>query len=78
MLMVKPNAQIKVSVPSRAIGRVNPVIAVERNEPRNNSTIRTARIAPSIMVRATSRILPRIPLEESTTTFAVMPAGSWV
>ena len=76
MLMVKPKAQIKVSVPSRAIGRVRPVMAVERNEPKNSRTISTASAAPSIMVRATSRILPRMPLELSTTTLAVVPSGN--
>ena len=73
MLMVKPNAQIKASVPNSAIGKVKPVITVERKEPRKSRTIKMAKTAPSIMVRATSLILPRIPLDVSTTTFAVVP-----
>ena len=76
ILMVKPNIQMKVSVPSNAIGRVKPVIAVERNEPKNKSTIRTAKIPPSTIVRATSLILARIPFDVSTTTFKVVPLGS--
>ena len=78
MLMVKPKAQIKVSVPNSAIGKVIPVITVERNEPKNSKTMKIAKTAPSIMVRVTSLILPRIPLEESTTISAVVPSGNWV
>ena len=76
ILMLKPKAQIKVSVPKSAMGRVKPVITVERKEPKNNRTISTASTAPSIMVRATSPMVPRILLEESTTTCKVVPWGS--
>ena len=76
ILMLKPKIQINVRVPRRAIGNVMPVMAVERNEPKNSRTIKTARAAPSIMVRATSVMLLRMPLDESTTTFAVVPSGN--
>lgn len=48
MLMLNPNAQMNVNVPSRVIGKVKPVITVERKEPKNSKTIKTAKTAPSI------------------------------
>jgi hypothetical protein len=68
MLMLNPNAQMNVNVPSRVIGKVKPVITVERKEPKKSKTIKTAKTAPSIMVRTTSLIEARIPLELSATT----------
>ncbi|MCY1425976.1 hypothetical protein D3C76_1057040 [compost metagenome] len=68
MLMLNPKAQIKVRVPRRVMGKVKPVMTVERKEPKNNKTIKTANAAPSIMVRATSLIEARMPLELSATT----------
>lgn len=71
MLMLNPNAQMNVNVPSRVIGKVKPVMTVERKEPKKSKTIKTAKTAPSIMVRTTSLIEARIPLELSATTFII-------
>ena len=47
MLMVKPSHCMNMNVPMSEIGKVRPVITVERQELRNKNTISTVRIAPS-------------------------------
>ena len=80
MLMEKPNVQIAAKVPSSEMGSVNPVMMVERHEPKNSQTINTANIAPSINVRTTLFNEPRILLELSATTVMVTPGGrvAWI
>ena len=53
MLMVKPSMCMKKKVPMIAMGSVNPVMTVERQEFRNRKTISTVSSAPSIRVRRT-------------------------
>ena len=80
MLMEKPNVQIAAKVPSSEMGSVNPVMMVERHEPKNSHTINTANIAPSIKVRTTLFNEPRILFELSATTVMVTPGGrvAWI
>ena len=75
ILIEKPNVHIAANVPNSEMGKVNPVIMVERHEPKNNQTINTAKIAPSIKVRTTLVSEPRILRELSATTVMVTPAG---
>ena len=65
MFIVKPNMFINRKVPIRAMGRVKPVITVERQELRNKKTIKTVRNAPSIKVCRTLLTETRIERELS-------------
>ena len=65
MLIVKPNMFMKRKVPIKAIGKVRPVMMVERHELRNKNTISTVSSAPSIKVRRTLSTETRIGRELS-------------
>ena len=50
MLTVKPSMYMNKKVPMMAIGKVRPVMTVERHEFKNKKTISTVSSAPSIRV----------------------------
>jgi hypothetical protein len=60
------------------MGRVRPVITVERQEFRKRKTMRTVRMPPRTMVRLTSWIDSRMKFESSRTTCRDTPGGSSV
>ena len=76
MLMVKPNRFMNKNVPIRAIGRVRPVITVERQEFKNKNTIRMVSSAPSNRVWRTLSTATRIWREPSVTGSSRTPGGS--
>ena len=76
MLIVKPNIAMNQKVPISAIGRVRPVITVERHEFRNRKTISTVSSAPSISVRRTFSTATRIGREASAIGSSRTPGGS--
>ena len=63
------------NVPISAIGRVSPVITVERHEFRNRKTISTVSAAPSKSVRLTLATEIRIERELSRLPSTLTPAG---
>ena len=62
-------------VPITEIGKVRPVITVERQEFKNKNTIKTVNKAPSIKVRFTLSTATRIVLEPSVTFSSFQPLG---
>ena len=76
MLMVTPEMSMKKKVAIIAIGKVRPVMMVERHELRNRNTIKIVRPAPSIMVRRTLSTPVRICVDASRITSTLTPAGS--
>jgi hypothetical protein len=76
MLMEKPKAYMNRKVPIRAIGKVSPVMTVERQEFRNRKTISTVSSAPSISVRRTFSTDTRIGREASVTGSSRTPPGN--
>ena len=58
------------------MGRVRPVMTVERQELRKQKTMRMVRIPPRISVSCTSRTESRIMSEASRTISMVVPGGS--
>ena len=77
MLMVKPAMYMNKKEPISAMGRVRPVMTVERHEFRNKNTINTVSAAPSIRVRRTLSTDTRIWREPSVTGSSRTPGGSW-
>ena len=75
-LMVKPNIAMNQKVPISAMGRVRPVMTVERHEFRNRNTISIVRMAPSISVCRTFCTATRIGREVSPTGSSRMPGGN--
>ena len=59
-----------------AMGKVNPVMTVERQEFRNKNTIKTVSKAPSIRVRRTFSTPTRIGREPSCTVSKTTPLGN--
>ena len=78
MLMVKPNICMNMKVPISEIGKVKPVMTVERQEFKNRKTISTVRMAPSIRVRRTLSTATRMGRELSVMGSSRMPAGAWL
>jgi len=76
MLMVNPSRFMKKKVPITAIGRVSPVMTVERHEFRNRNTISTVSSAPSISVCRTFCTDTRIGREPSAMGSSAKPGGS--
>jgi len=76
MLMVKPKACMNRKVPISAIGKVRPVITVERHELRNRNTISTVSSAPSMSVLRTFSTATRIGRDASATGASRRPGGS--
>ena len=76
MLMVKPNIFMNKNVPISAIGRVRPVMTVDRQEFRNRNTMSTVSAAPSISVRRTFSTDTRICREPSVICSRRTPGGS--
>ena len=75
VLMVKPSTYMKRKVPISAIGRVKPVMTVERHEFKNKKTISTVSAAPSKSVRFTLATDTRMPRELSRFTSMRTPSG---
>ena len=75
MLMVKPNMYMNKKVPMMEIGRVRPVMTVERQELRNKNTINTVNIAPSIRVWRTLFTATRMLRAPSLTVSSRTPGG---
>ena len=75
VLIVKPNMYMNRNVPISAIGRVSPVMTVERHELRNRKTIRMVSAAPSNSVRLTLATETRIERELSRLTSTFTPGG---
>ena len=73
---VKPKSRMTVKAAMTEMGRVRPVMTVERQEFRNTNTMRTVRRPPRIMVRFTSWIESRMKFESSRTTWRETPGGS--
>ena len=65
---VKPKSLITVKAAITEMGRVRPVITVERQEFRKTKTMSTVRMPPMIMVRFTSWMESRMKCESSRTT----------
>ena len=76
MLTVKPNRFMKKKVPMMAMGKVRPVITVERQELRNRKTIKMVNSAPSIRVRRTFSTDTRMAREPSTICSSFTPGGN--
>ena len=76
MLMVKPNRFMNKNVPMIEIGKVSPVMTVERQEFKNKNTISTVNNAPSIRVRRTLSTATRIGRELSAISSRRTPGGS--
>ena len=76
ILMEKPNQYMKRKVPIKAIGSVNPVITVERQEFRNRKTMSTVSKAPSISVWRTLSTPTRMARELSAIACRRTPGGS--
>ena len=76
ILMVKPNIYMNKNVPMMAMGKVNPVMTVERHEFRNKNTIKTVSKAPSIRVRRTFSTPTRIGREPSCIVSKTTPLGN--
>ena len=76
VLSVKPNTCMTVKEAITAIGRVRPVMTVERQEFRNTNTTSTVSSAPRAMVTLMSWIESRMKVESSRMTDSRTPAGS--
>ena len=76
MLMVKPNRYMKKKVPTSAMGRVRPVMTVERQLLRNRKTMSTVRMAPSIRVWRTLLTDTRMGREPSAICSSFTPGGN--
>ena len=50
-LIEKPSKYMTENVPINEIGKVSPVITVDRQEDKNKNTIKTVSAAPSIILR---------------------------
>ena len=72
---VKPNSRMTVKAAMTEMGRVRPVMTVDRQEFRNTNTMRTVRMPPRIMVRFTSWMESRMKLESSRTTWRDTSGG---
>ena len=77
-LMVKPNAFMAAKAAITEMGRVRPVMTVERQEFRKRKTIRTVRMPPMIIVVFTSWMDSRMNVESSRTTCRETPGGQLV
>ena len=75
MFRVKPNMYMNKKVPMMAIGKVRPVMTVERHELRNKNTINTVSKAPSIRVWRTLFTATRMLRAPSLTGSKRTPAG---
>ncbi len=78
MLMVNPSAYMTRKVPTSAMGRVSPVMTVDRHELRNRNTISTVSTAPSSKVLRTFCTATRIWREPSKMGSSRSPAGNWL
>ena len=76
MLMVKPSKAMAKKVPMTAMGKVSPVITVERHELRNRNTMATVSKAPSTRVLRTLATDTRIGRELSPIGTKRTPAGT--
>ena len=75
MFSEKPNICMNRKVPMMEIGRVRPVMTVERQEFRNRKTMMMVSRAPSIRVARTVCTLTRMGRLLSRTTSSFMPGG---
>ena len=72
---VKPNAFMAMNAATTEMGRVSPVMTVERHEFRNRNTMRTVRMPPMIIVVFTSWMESRMNAESSRTIWRDTPGG---
>jgi hypothetical protein len=74
-LRVKPKRRMTVKAAITEMGRVRPVMTVERQEFRKMKTMSTVRMPPRTMVRFTSWMESRMKFESSRTICSDTPGG---